>query len=247
MNLFYSSLLLGTIALGWGNEESVSDFYPVELSVQYSAEEAVLRERAYRTALEAIALEDSVEPDFLEQLNAYPDQTFAMFDGCFQYWGELYESDDAEMREFGRQQHYDNFPGIADMLTSYRLNEQESLVSVPCWLGPYWLASVNYLWTETASGVELQPVILPELDVVRQRVIPGASNLVRGWQTLDLSQQQLTIVHRYSGAGNCGHRLTYIYLNTEGDRSPYFHLMEFHEQPNCEGSGTPEDYPRVYP
>ncbi|HEY9646290.1 MAG TPA: DUF1176 domain-containing protein [Chroococcidiopsis sp.] len=214
------------------------------------------RQAVYRAALESVSPGESVDAAVLASLRSHPEQTFAMFDGCLQYWVQLNATTadpSPEITEFDQQQHYANFPAMADGISIYRLTPTQSLVSIPCWLGPYWVATVNYLYTEPASEPANEPTItavtLPTYDRTQRQVVAGTSSMTIGWQNFDADSQVLSLSHRYSGAGHCGFQATYQF-ETQSETRPetgHFILTEFREQPDCETFSQPNAYPRLYP
>ncbi len=243
-----------------GAQPSLVALSPASLEVSLDAQ----RQAVYRAALESVSPGEAVDAAVLASLRSHPEQTFAMFDGCLQYWVQLNatEADPSpQITEFDRQRHYENFPSMADGLQIYRLTRTQSLISIPCWLGPYWVATVNYIYTEpahesvneSADEPTIAAVTLPVYDRTRQQAVPGTSSMTIGWQDFDADSQVLSLGHRYSGAGHCGFRATYQFeaqSETQLESQPetgHFILTEFREQPDCETFSQPNAYPQLYP
>jgi Protein of unknown function (DUF1176) len=212
-------------------------------------EETVVQTRreAYSTALEYLISASQQYPDtepVLQSLLAHPDQTFEMFEGCSNYWRNFEPPNGQYSEDWNHDNilsHYQNFPRMAQYTRVYSVAPAKHLVVMTCWVGPYWAATENYLYDETPSTPQVRSLVLPTYDSKTEQVISSPSNINYGLQSYDEQSRTLTLFHKYSGIGDCGHQATYLLENDE------FILTEFREQRECDGTRLPGDFPQVYP
>jgi hypothetical protein len=210
---------------------------------------------AYSTALEELTLVSQRYPSaapVIQSLVDYTDQTFAMFDGCLNYWTEVDPPNQQNAanwernKELTRRKHFSGSTGYdqaylrsAKYSQVYAVAPDKHLVVLTCWLGPYWTVTANYLYDETLGPPQVKPLVLPAYNSETGQIVAGTSNIHHGFQKYDEASRTLQLSHRFTGIGDCGYGATYAFENDE------FVLQRFAEKRDCDG--VLDSYPQVYP
>ncbi len=256
--LFFPWLIFFLAACGSSDQDP---FQPLETPLKQSQssgahplenqqlEEAInqLRQEAYSAALNNLksASDQSADTEsFIQHLIEQPKVAYEIFDGCSNYWREIEPPGDLSEEAWNRSillDHYESFPSMPQHTRIYSMTPGKYLVIMPCWIGPYWEASTNYIYDETGPQEKVTPLRLPTYDIKTGQVIPGQSAINRGVQDYDEESQELTLVYKFRGPGDCGLKATYLLENDE------LTLTEFREHFHCDGSRNPDDYPQLYP
>jgi hypothetical protein len=125
----------------------------------------------------------------------------------------------------------------------YRVDEQTDLVQLMCFLAAYQGSYEYYLYRETASGVEVEPLTLTVFEPTESgQMKPTQTRFVGGLPDYNPERQLLTVFTKFRGLGDCGAFAQYRFENDE------FELLEYRVKQECDGNYVePEQYPQVYP
>ncbi|MEM9538414.1 MAG: DUF1176 domain-containing protein [Cyanobacteria bacterium P01_E01_bin.42] len=207
-----------------------------------------IRHESYEKALENLKLAGEYNPNsevIMQNLLEYKEQTFAIFDGCVNYWLDGDPADNIsrdEWEEKGWRSHYQYFPERTQYTRIYPVETQKYLIALSCWTGSYWVATAYYLYDISETLPQVRSLILPTYDRATNRVIPSSSNINYGFDEYDPENRILSLQHKYAGTGLCGRQATYSLENNE------WILTEFREQEECDGTThISEDFPLLYP
>jgi hypothetical protein len=123
----------------------------------------------------------------------------------------------------------------------YAIAPGKHLISMTCWVAGYWTTTANYIYDETENPPQVKQLSVPIYDSDTAQLIP--SLVSRGFQRYQEETHTLTVGRKYSGAGNCGFRATYLLKNEE------FILTQFREHKKCNDGAInhPGKFPQVYP
>jgi hypothetical protein len=213
--------------------EKHESYNEIQLS-SYSAALINLREASNLSAELEVVIQHLIEN---------PVQTYAMFDECSNYLMDLDVSvEDASESFF--VSYYQNFSTMPQFIRAYGIEDGIYLIIMPCWIGPYWQASANFIYDINEKAPQFLSLFLPTYDIRTNQVLLSISNINYGFQSFDENSRTLTLHHRYSSLGHCGFQATYLLENNQ------FILIEFRERNECddlESIPTPGHFPQVYP
>jgi hypothetical protein len=125
----------------------------------------------------------------------------------------------------------------------YPVSDGKYLVEVLCFLGAYQGNYEYFLYDRQASGVILKPL---EFDIFEiddsGKITKKQSNSIGGLTEFIPEKQELTILTKYRGLGDCGALAKYQWQQEE------FKLLEYRIKNECDGIYIePEQYSRIYP
>ncbi|MGB0560548.1 MAG: DUF1176 domain-containing protein [Spirulinaceae cyanobacterium] len=195
----------------------------------------------------ALAIADPMPLDSAQRLIAHPEAPQAMFAECESYWRDSGNEPEDERREWTVESLRNYAEYFLDLIEATRVYEIESgtyLLSMTCGFGPYWVPTVQFLYTEVNDEPRIQTLSLPMYDAASNQVIENPSNINYGFDVYDPETRILTQSHKYAGHGLCGRQARY---RLEGDR---FVLLEFRERSDCNPPNLPSgpmDFPQLYP
>ncbi|HIK11902.1 MAG TPA: DUF1176 domain-containing protein [Oscillatoriaceae cyanobacterium M33_DOE_052] len=126
----------------------------------------------------------------------------------------------------------------------YQIDGQKYLVKVGCFLAAYQPSVEFWLYqkTNTASGVDVQPLNLVEYRQEEGQTTKNEVHNIGGLATYDEGQRRLTVFTKFRGIGDCG---TFSEYQFDGNK---FDLVSYRAKFDCDGNFMPpEQYPQVGP
>jgi hypothetical protein len=181
----------------------------------------------------------------IQSLRNHPQIASQMFETCYDYFldgrpngitKQEREKLDEEMTLRYSQRFVEDVKGSQ----IYAISATQSLIKITCLVGPYWVATVNYLYSYGGQPqAKLLSLILFEEE--SGKVVQTRSTIVRGFSRFDPKTGEFKFTHKFRGPADCGFAGTYQLENDE------LVLQEFRAQYECNGRIKPGDYPRIYP
>ena len=199
------------------------------------------RRVAYEAAIAHLAQRGEETPEkaaIVEQLVASPERLYDMFDGCVD---SEEDAGDAEVYEAQRALFYEALPERVGATEIYPLSATSALVTMPCKLGPYWVATANYIVDESGEDLAVRSLLLPAYQRETGEVVTTASNITYGFQQYDEATGELQWWQRYAGHGGCGFEAIYALEND------VLTLTQYWEHADCAHAINPDSYPQLYP
>ena len=126
----------------------------------------------------------------------------------------------------------------------YQIDDNKYLVQMSCFLAAYQPSVEFWLYqkTNTASGVDVQPLNLVEYRQEEGKKTKNEVHNIGGLATYDEGQRRLTVFTKFRGIGDCGAFSEYRF---DGNK---FDLVTYRAKFDCDGNFMPpEQYPQVGP
>lgn len=125
----------------------------------------------------------------------------------------------------------------------YPISEGRYLVEILCFLGAYQGNYEYFLYTRKADGVSLKPLDFDIFEIDDAgKLTKQQTSSIGGLTEFIPEKQELTVLTKYRGLGDCGALAKYQWQQEE------FKLLEYRIKNECDGIYVePEQYSPIYP
>jgi serine/threonine protein kinase len=208
-----------------------------------------IKQKAHSAALKRLAAK-AIERNpksrpVVQSLLSHPRIAFQMFEQCYDYYldsrpGRISNRERQKLDEDMTIRYSQRF--LEDVGAQiYSTSPTQSLITINCLYGPYWAATVNYLYSDMNGAPTAKLLSLTLFEEESGKVVQKRSTIVRGVSRFDEKTREFSFTHKFRGIGGCGFAGTYRLENDQ------LVMQEFRAQWECNGKIGPGNYPRIYP